>query len=70
VKLSEEQVAKVKKLLAAEEDVQEALDEMVHDVMSKKASDINNGGEDSQIEFLAEQFENFDALIHWMGLKN
>jgi len=69
MKLSEEQVAKVKKLLAAEEDVQEALDEMVHDVISKKASDINNQGEDRQIEFLAEQVETFAALIHWMGLK-
>ena len=49
MKLSEEQVAKVKKLLSAEEDMQEALDEIVHDVFSGKASDINNEVEDIQI---------------------
>jgi len=69
MKLSEEQVAKVKKLLSAEEDMQEALDEMVHDVFSGKASDINNQGEDSQIEFLAEQVKTFDGLLQMMGLK-
>lgn len=72
MKLSEEQVTKIKKLLAKMEadNTQDALDEMVHDVMSKKASDINNGGEDRQIEFLAEQVDTFAALVHWMGLKD
>lgn len=32
-----------------------ALDDLVHDVMSRKASAINNDGEEAQIAFLKEE---------------
>jgi hypothetical protein len=69
MKLSEDQVKEIKKRLACEEDVQDALDEMVHDVFSKRASDMNNQGEDAQIEFLAEQFTQFPHLLDYMFAK-
>lgn len=36
------------------EDVQEALDMMVHDALSSMASDINNKGPMSQVDFLVK----------------
>ena len=32
----------------------EALDEVVHDIKSGEAADINNGGMDSQLKFILE----------------
>lgn len=35
---------------------EESLDEAVHDVFSKKASDLNNRGQKSQISFLVREW--------------
>jgi hypothetical protein len=66
MKLTAEQVEDIKKRLSKEEDVQEALDEMVHQVFSEQACRINNQGQDAQIEFLAEQFEDYRMLMDYI----
>jgi hypothetical protein len=59
MKLTAAQLKEIKDLLSKEEDVQDALDEMVHDACSNQAANINNQGEDSQLSFLAEGFDDF-----------
>lgn len=59
MKLTAEQLKEIKDLLAKEEDVQDALDEMVHDAFSDQAAKVNNQGWDAQLKFLAEGFEDF-----------
>lgn len=46
------------------------LDELVHDVMSKKASDINNNGMKYQIEFLAQEGFTFVQIMERLGWPN
>ena len=45
-----------------------ALDDLVHDVASQEASDINNGGPDSQSAFLARMLGPAAALAEITGL--
>jgi hypothetical protein len=65
MKLTKEQMEEIKALLSKNEDVgtpfslRDELDEMVHDAFSKQASDVNNQGEDAQLKFLAEGFDDF-----------
>lgn len=59
MKLTKEQMEEIKARLSKDEEVQDALDEMVHDAFSKQASDMNNQGIDAQLKFLAEGFDDF-----------
>jgi hypothetical protein len=71
MKLTTDQLAHVKKLLESKGDAGDVLDEMVHDVFSRQASNLNNQGQDAQIEFLAEgfSFKNFNGFLKYMGLE-
>lgn len=46
----------------------EDLDDLVHDTKSGEAADINNGGIDSQIDYLLESGWTMDAI--WDALNN
>lgn len=55
-----DEIAEAAAILAAsidqgDEDMQEAIDEEIHDYKSQEASEINNGGYESQFQFLLEQ---------------
>lgn len=56
--------------LIGEDTDENALDETVHDLMSAKASTINNGGWQSQIEFIVETLgtaEGEKAVLRALG---
>jgi len=59
-----ERIESLKNLLSSrfgrdDQAMSEALDDLVHDLASQIGSSINNGGLDSQIEFISEQCGDF-----------
>lgn len=47
---------------------QEALDELVHEIKSLDASEINNNGMDSQIDYLLTEISPEDLLVNLQGV--
>jgi hypothetical protein len=42
-----------------------ALDDLVHDLKSEEASEINNNGPEAQVEFLLDAGMTEDEILHW-----
>jgi ribulose bisphosphate carboxylase small subunit len=65
--MTREQIKRITEKIAANNGAQDSIDDVVHDIFSGMASDINNSGIKNQVEFLLGQGYTEEQILKFLG---